>query len=667
MTAQMSKDYRKSKDRGDCDISPEKLQDPMLTSVSNSKRENVVKDAISESTFSPPGTSNEKESKRRWFEEVFFPGICAEKFLPIAVELRKGEHTCRFGGRDRGAYNVVIFVVFDDDVEWVVKMPRGQCEEGEENMFLMSEYATLRFLEEDIRTVPAPKVHASCFSANNPTKTPYFIMDKLPGLPMSRAFREHHIMERDKVFGILRQLAEMRKALDTKTWPETGSFSMAGEYVVVEKQVSNRNFFDGWEKIRSRPGAFESSISYYANLLQESWRKVQEDLPTSEEALLQWKIHLYLSSVLPSYVKPQDNGFILAHTDLNPSNILVDPQTGSITGIIDWEFSCTVPFQATEHFPLILRKDLFADYFRGIYDDPEAELNEWRAFYAKQFEGDPAMEKYLQNIDAAIAFEDILKENKLPTIENLVEKCKFLESAETLETMEVPFPWKSPTKHRFPPPPTTEPESESTPTAEITEIAAETEQDDFPTTNGGDDKSTLSPSSIIDTGHERPAPPSTTEKAEQALLTQQQISHNDSPTTNDEAEKPTIQPSQPLAHTDHADTPAAPPKKAETSVQTDDVSPTTTTVAVQTTFSLPVIHNRPDATTDTLEEAGALSFESRSLNSFVGVVQRRGGLVGGINKFRRGVRSGGMKVWRVVTCRRKRLGEESEKQRRRDV
>jgi hypothetical protein len=69
-----------------------------------------------------------------------------------------------------------------------------------------------------------------------------------------------------------------------------------------------------------------------------------------------------------------------------------------------------------------------------------------------------------------------------------------------------------------------------------------------------------------------------------------------------------------------------------------------------------------DATTETMEETGAFSFESRSLNSFVGVVQRRGGLVGGIKKLRRGVRSGGMKVWRVVTCRRKRSGEESEKQ-----
>jgi len=309
--------------------------------------------------------------------------------------------------------------------------------------------------------------------------------------------------------------------------------------------------------------------------------------------------------------------------------------------------------------------------FEGIYDDPKAEFNEWRTFYAKQFEGDPAMEEYLQNIDAAIAFEDILKDNELGTIENLVEECKFLETPETLEEIELPFPWKTPTKARSPPP-ATEPESESTPTAEKTEIAAETEKtshDDFPMTNGGDDKSTLSSFSIIDTGHdERPATTSTTEKAEAAFQIKQ-ISHDGSPTTNDKDKKPTIQPSQPPAPTDHDDTPAPPPK-AKTSVPTDDlsyaISPTTTTVAVQTTFSLaPVIHIGRDATTDTMEETVAFSFESRSLNSFVGVVQRRGGLVGGIKKFRRGVRSGGMKVWRVVTCRRKRSGEESEKQSRR--
>src|SRR5271170_4814580 len=83
-------------------------------------------------------------------------------------------------GRRSGSYNVIIFILFDDGVEWAVKIPRGNFKEGQENIFLMSEYATLYFLQREMPTVPAPKVHGSCFTSNNPTKTPYFIMDKSP-------------------------------------------------------------------------------------------------------------------------------------------------------------------------------------------------------------------------------------------------------------------------------------------------------------------------------------------------------------------------------------------------------------------------------------------------------------------------------------------------------
>ena len=186
------------------------------------------------------------------------------------------------------------------------------------------------------------------------------------------------------------------------------------------------------------------------------------------------------------------------------------------------------------------------------------------------------MEEYLQNIDTAIAFEDILKENELATIENLVEKCKFLESAETLEKIELPFPWKSPTKERSTPP-VTESDPASTTRNEKLEKAGHAEHishDESPTTNGGDDQTTISPSSIIPIGHyERPATTPMTERVETAVQTEQ-IPHDDSPTTNDGDDKITISPSQ-IIHTGHHERPAPPPptEKVETSVQTEQLSP----------------------------------------------------------------------------------------------
>ena len=678
----------------------------------------TLDDAAAYPQLLPLAPTHENEKSRKWFEESYFPRVCVQEYLQIASELREGQHACRFGERTSGSYNVVFFIIFDDGIEWVVKAPRGNLKADEEHIFLASEYATLRFLHEEIRTIPAPKIHGYCLDTNNPTKTPYIMMDKVPGIPLWRAFRGHD-MGRDKVFQMLRDLAEVRKALAKRTWLETGSFDIVEGYVVVERQLSHRNFFDAREEIEHRPGAFESSIGYYVNLLQESWRKAQEGFTTSEEMLLQWRIHLYLASVLPSYVKPQDGGFFLAHTDLSPSNILLNPQTGSITGIIDWEFACTLPFQATEHFPLLLRKDFFADHFNDVYDDPEAEIEVWRAFYAEQFHGDEAMQDYLRNIDAAIAFEDILKDNELATVENLVENCKFLKSAETLEKIEIPFPWKTPTKERSPPPstdtdwtntsvngnleaavkmeqtsddddhPTTDNASAISPsqsihtgydehshpaeTMENVEMAVEPENSlpgEFRTTNGGDDETSMSPSPSTHTAddeHARAA--ETTEKMEMEVQPENS-SHNELVTTN--GGEQTIFPSHiPDTQHDEPPTPIVTPEKVDSPANSSSqISPATINVGIQPTFSLSRITRITD-TVDTVERNDVMSCESRSLNSFVGTRQRRrvltDGLVSGIKNLPRRVKSGGKMVWRVCACPFTRSSDESEKQDRRKM
>ena len=136
-------------------------------------------------TCLPHPTEYENDFLKRWFEDEFFARICVQEFLKIANNSREGTHTCRFGQRVFGALHVVIFIIFDDGVQWVAKIPKWNVDEGgETNMFLMSEYANLVFLQE-IDTIPTPKVHAASFDANNPTKTSYYMMEKLPGVPIS--------------------------------------------------------------------------------------------------------------------------------------------------------------------------------------------------------------------------------------------------------------------------------------------------------------------------------------------------------------------------------------------------------------------------------------------------------------------------------------------------
>jgi hypothetical protein len=112
----------------------------------------------------------------------------------------------------------------------------------------------------------------------------------------------------------------------------------------------------------------------------------------------------------------------------------VDPNTGSITGIINWDFASTFPPRAAEHYPLFLaQKDRFVKDHKDIFENPLQELMDWRRFYADQFTGDAKMEEYLKNIDSVVTFESILHDYAEATLENLVEACKFLESPSTVD------------------------------------------------------------------------------------------------------------------------------------------------------------------------------------------------------------------------------------------
>jgi hypothetical protein len=49
--------------------------------------------------------------------------------------------------------------------------------------------------------------------------------------------------------------------------------------------------------------------------------------------------------------------FSLHYCDLREANIIVDPDTFAITGIIDWEQTCSLPGWYAVDYPLLINKD----------------------------------------------------------------------------------------------------------------------------------------------------------------------------------------------------------------------------------------------------------------------------------------------------------------------
>ena len=420
----------------------------------------------------------------RWFEERFFKKVPVHELIGLARNVRGGTHLCHFGTRKSGTYNVLISIIFTDGVEWVAKIPKITEDNDAENKYLMSEYATLTFLQ-DVEDIPVPKVHGFSFTRKNPLKRPYFFMDKINGVTFFKAVNNG--LSKEGIYKTLRQLAQVRKVLCDYLFPEIGSLTIIDQETCdygVDKQLNIDNFFETDKIPYDRHwGPFNSSLQYYINIHQLTWTQYRETFPDPEDMLEKWKMHMYLGTILSSYVKEETGEFILTHTDLSASNILVD-EKGSITGIIDWEFSTTLPSQAAEHYPLLLEEEKFLVDFEDSFKDPLAELKEWREFYAKQFEGSQELGEYMENVDAAIAFEKVLRNNEEVTLDNLVEKFRFLESTSTLNQVGLQFPWKKPTTTRL----------ESGESSSHREIAVQTEIPETPHKNSSIRLSSESPS-----------------------------------------------------------------------------------------------------------------------------------------------------------------------------
>jgi Phosphotransferase enzyme family len=396
----------------------------------------------------PRARPEETLAQRTFFEKRFFKRTKIYELLALATAARGGFYACTFGERDKGLFNVVLTICFEDGIEWVAKMPFATTN-NKDNEYLKSEYATLLFLQDLDDSVPTPHPHGYCFNRKNPAKTPYIFMEKVSGMALADAISAGQ-MNRDAVHRMLSQLAGFRKILGRHSFTQIGSLTLFIDETECSYYVNRQYIW--WSLCEDRVryhcdfGPYQSSLHYYSMLLHNSWNEWMAHKYTEELGPLidRLRLQTYLASIIPSYTKPTEE-FYLTHTDMHAGNIFVDTQ-GNITGIIDWEFASTLPLQASEHYPSFLANELgFIDQTSHIYPDAAAEINYWQAFYAQQWEGDVQMQEYFAKICTIIDFEDLLRDAKEANIQNVVENLKFVNSAATLENLQNPFPWSTPT------------------------------------------------------------------------------------------------------------------------------------------------------------------------------------------------------------------------------
>lgn len=265
-----------------------------------------------------------------------------------------------------------------------------------------SEAATLTRVRADT-SIPVPRVFAWDSSPDNELGFEWILMEKLAGVPLMDVWRK---IEWTGKLVLIESLAGLINQLGNHKFDRIGSlyFKLAlkdcngdlederaggdtpenqGHTPMAEERVrlitGNASLMD------FAIGSILSPIFYLDNRLylpgnRGPYRSASEWLRAEIEMQLRWvkrgliegdrsyakdfekeapdietECHRYLQIIPTIFRNEEDSSYRLHHADLTLANILVDPESFEITGIVDWELINIVPSWKASDYPVFLQ------------------------------------------------------------------------------------------------------------------------------------------------------------------------------------------------------------------------------------------------------------------------------------------------------------------------
>lgn len=226
-----------------------------------------------------------------------------------------------------------------------------------------SEVATLSYLREHT-SIPVPGVIAHSSTAENELGFEWILMEKMPGGPLGQVWRsidqEARIRATKVIAGIVRQLRGIGQNLNAignlYFCEELKAFNNAVQMQRVDDKyvlgpIVTSNMFIGGRKLRVRRdlGPYFNDADYISALVaseQEDMQRLRSEVdrpyPDFDEDLAKDTDEILpalngLEEISAELFSSETCSVRLHHDDLSLNNILFDPETHKISGIVDWE------------------------------------------------------------------------------------------------------------------------------------------------------------------------------------------------------------------------------------------------------------------------------------------------------------------------------------------
>ncbi|KAF2845583.1 phosphotransferase enzyme family protein-like protein [Plenodomus tracheiphilus IPT5] len=289
-----------------------------------------------------------------------------EEIVAFVSSRRPGCPEGEFDEYLRGSFNFCISVKFNDGgPKSIIRFPKpGHTLTARREEKVKNEVRVLEYLREKT-SLPVPRVTSWGITEESPKMLgPFIIMDRVEGTSLTTLLKQpikDEVLMRDdidasKLDYVYEQLAEFVVELSRLDFsaigaiaknPDTDQWSASERpftYNMNEMAVTVSQY-----PVNTFPASpFKTTKAFLDYQSDENLThlRVQRNLASNaEDAKRRYIARHRFRELIPKFCKDNNGPFKLFCDDLQPSNMLADPETYKVHAILDWEFTHAMPAQ----------------------------------------------------------------------------------------------------------------------------------------------------------------------------------------------------------------------------------------------------------------------------------------------------------------------------------
>lgn len=325
------------------------------------------------------------EEFKAWVSDVY---DAKQKIIDFVSSRREGHPVGEFDGYLKGSFNLSLVIRFDDGgPKAVIRFPKpGITATNLRDEKVKNEVQVLEFLREKT-TIPVPRVVSWGMTKDSPAHLgPFMIMEFVDGISLATTLQQPTENARDEVVlktdvddtkldYIYEQLADYMLQLSRLDFTTIGAMtknSSSNEWDASARPLTYnmnelRTVVSKFPTDGDPTAPFTSANSYLHSLADEHLvhLQTQRNLANNrDDARKRFIARHRFMNLIPRYCIDDTGPFKLYCDDLQPSNMLADPDTLRITAVLDFEFTNAMPAQFTYDPPwwlLLLGPDMWLE------------------------------------------------------------------------------------------------------------------------------------------------------------------------------------------------------------------------------------------------------------------------------------------------------------------